>query len=301
MVPNVIDDATAEAFLTERENLLKRLDPQERSVARELQMALPHWRGSASGLGKKFINLEAAAFQRFERSRLYDINKLLVVDLALGLPEKLAERDLPGELLAMYQPATKRLLTYLQEASDPQYYYPHDFFVKDLRVASGLSVPSFGAQDIDLRSAIGYRASARGFLRKPAPEYIGSMLRHGQIVPWFRIHTDTRRRADFNEPEFDACYRQIAALLRRHPAVLGMTATSWLYDPQLESVSPRLSFVRSRPVEHGAFLVWSGSSASDVQNATAASDTRRRLYREGKYIPVSYTVLWPRQKLLAWA
>ena len=36
------------------------------------------------------------------------------------------------------------------------------------------------------------------------------------------------------------------ALLRLHPEVLGFAGRAWFYNPQLESVSPRLSYLRLR-------------------------------------------------------
>src|SRR6267142_2438858 len=77
----VMDAATCDALLEERENLSKRLGVQERSAAKELQMALPDWRRPAAGLGEKFISLASATRQRFSQSAL-DINKFLVVELA---------------------------------------------------------------------------------------------------------------------------------------------------------------------------------------------------------------------------
>jgi hypothetical protein len=299
----LIDSPTSDGFLEERETLVRRLDAQAQSAAKELQVALPDWRRPAHpviGLGKRFIALAEAAHDTFEQSTLLNINKLLVVESALKLPETLAKRDLPEEVLAMYPAWAKRLLVYLRQVSDRQYYYPHDSFVKDLRIASGLSVPC-GVQDVDLRSIIGYRASARCLLRYPSARYFGRVLRYGQIVPWFGIHTDSRYLEDFNEPGRDACFRRIAALLRRHREVLGLAGTSWYYDPGLVSVSPRLSYLRMRPVERGAFVIRSGTSAFDIQSATAKSENRRRLYAAGIYTPVSYTLLWPREQILAWA
>jgi hypothetical protein len=131
--------------------------------------------------------------------------------------------------------------------------------------------------------------------------YAGSFLRSGQVLPWFRIHTESRYLNDFNEAGWDACYMRIVALLRAHSEVLGMAGTSWFYDPQLDAVSPRLTYLRLRPLERGVSILRSGTSAFDIASATAKSSSRRRLYEEGKYIPVSYNLLWPREALLAWA
>jgi len=295
-----MDKATANGFSEERARLLNLLAPEEQSAARQLQAALPDWRTPDGGLGSKFIKLSAAFQHRFSKPAFANINKLLVADLALCLEEKLAALNLPDEVLALYPGAAARLLAYLSGSSDEEYHYPNDYLLKDVRFAAGLSVPC-GAQVVDMRSIIGYRASVRWLLRNPSRRYAGSFLRSGQVSPWFRIHTESRYLDDFNEPGWDACYMRIAALLRMHPEVLGMAGTSWFYDPQLESVSPRLSYLRLRPVERGASVIRSGTTEFDIRSATAASASRRLLYEAGKYIPVSYSLLWPREELLAWA
>src|SRR5579863_6735434 len=173
------DPETANALSAEREGLIRRLNSQQQSIARELQIALPDWLMQSGHLGNKFTRLATTAGKAFDHSTLLSINRLVVVELALRLPETLAQRNLPSEVLALYPAASKRLVTYLQNASDPQYHYPHDSFVKDLRFASGLSVPC-GAQDVDLRSTVGFRASARLLMHRPSARYVLSTLRHGQ-------------------------------------------------------------------------------------------------------------------------
>jgi hypothetical protein len=296
----VMDHSTIEGFVNERDLLSRRLEPEEQSAARELAATLPDWREPVSGLGDKFIRMSTAFQQRFKTSTAIDINKFLVIDLALVLEARLVTRDLPKEVLALYPAASARLLTYVRNLAGEEYYFTNDYFLKDVCFASGLSVPC-GAQVVDWRSGIGYRASARWLLRNPSPHYVGVFLRSGQIRPWFRIHTESRYLDDFNEPGWDACYLRIAALLRKHPEVLGMAGTSWFYDPQLDSISPRLSYLRLRPLQRGASVVRSGTTAFDISSATAKSSTRRQLYEEGKYLPVSYNLLWPRDALLAWA
>ena len=92
-----------------------------------------------------------------------------------------------------------------------------------------------------------------------------------------------------------------ASLLRGHPNVLGMAGTSWFYDPQLDAISPNLSYLRMRPVERGAVLVRQRTSEFDIISATTKSGTRQRLYEEGRYLPVPHSIIWPRDALIAWA
>jgi hypothetical protein len=296
-----MDKATAEAFRMERDSMLERLTQEEQSAARELQSALPDWRQSKGGLGPKFVELSKAFHDRFERRTFLNINKLVVVDFALRLSETLALRKIPDEILALCPAAASRLLAYVQNLSDQEYHFAHDDFVKDVRFASGLSVPSGEAQVSDLSGTLGIRLSARLLLRNPSAQYARSVLRWGRIAPWFPTHTDSRYLNDFNEPGWDACYMRTAALLRAHPEVLGMSGRAWWYDPQLEFVSPRLIYLRLRLIERGALMLRSGTSDDDIRNATAKSANRRRLYEAGKYTPVAYTFLWQRAHLIAWA
>ena len=294
-----MDKTTAEAFLMERAGLSKRLTHEERSATWELQTALPDWRRGIGGLGGEFISLSEALQDRFKQSTFLNINKLVIVDLAVRLKETLARRNIPDEVLALYPAKASRLLTYVRNPSHQEYHFAHDDFVKDVRFASCLSVPCGDAQVVDLSSIIGYRTSARLLLRNPSLRYARSILRSGRIGPWFQIHTESRCLNDFSEPGWDACYIRIAALLRAHPEVLGTAGRAWFYDPQLESISPHLTYLRLRPLERGAFMVWSGTTDDDIRNATAKSANRRRLYEAGEYAPVSYTLFWLREHLIA--
>ena len=64
MYCRVVDKATAEAFLMERDNLSKRLTREEQSAARELQSALPDWRQGVVGLSCEFTILSTAGSSR---------------------------------------------------------------------------------------------------------------------------------------------------------------------------------------------------------------------------------------------
>jgi hypothetical protein len=311
----VMDDLTIEGLLGERGRLSYRLPRDVQLAAHELKEAIPHWRTrerGLGGLGSRFIKLSAALRSRLKPSTYVDLNKFLITDLSLSLEAKLIHRDLPDEVWTLYPATVARLLSYIRGSVGDNYGYPNEFFFKDVRFASGLSVPC-GTVFVNLRSGLGYRTSVRWLLRHPHLflRYAGSCLPSGQVFPWFRIHLDSRYMDDFDEPGWDACYMRIAALLRRHSEVLGMVGTSWLYDPQLAYVSPHLSYLRLRPTERGATIVRNGSSDYAISCATAkgcedrvarlVASTRRKLYEQGKYVPVAYSLLWPREALLGWA
>jgi hypothetical protein len=227
-------------------------------------------------------------------------NRALVAHLALGLPTVVGRLNLPASILALYPAAMERLSGYLAGATDTAYDCSSDFFQKDLEFVLGLSVPC-GAQVVDLQTHFLWRSVARALTRPGNTSAIRRLLLVGGRGPWFGIHTESRHLDDFNETGWDQCYLRIAELLKHRHQVRGMMGSSWFYDPQLRSVSPRLAYLQQKPMERGAFLIRHGTSPIDIERATLTSKTRRSLYEEGKYRPISYTLVWPRNQLISWA
>lgn len=205
--------------------------------------------------------------------------------------------ELPSKIAALYPMAFERLAGYLQGLEGD---YPPDHKHKDWVFATGESVPVTRSHSVDLSSRIGYRASLGLIAADPRWRYARDLFRRQGVSPWLRVHTEPRWLEDWNEAGWEEVYRQCARLLRSRPQLLGLAATAWFYDPQLAAVSPRLCYCRERLLERGAVMMRVGTSDFDIDSATARSPTRRRLHEAGQYVPVSYTMLWPRERLLRW-
>ena len=262
-------------------------------------------------LAKKRNNNQAEFFKSVESIIMSKINQFsqkyqnlfrrsIIAKLALGLPKIVEQKGLPDSILVLYPKAFDRLSNHLKNNVNDPYELSDDFFRKDISFVSGISIPC-GAQVVDPKSYFLYRSVGRAFLRSGNLKALGRFFRIGGTGPWFGIHTESRYLDDFNEPGWDACYLRIADLLERNPSIRGMKGTSWFYDPQLISISPHLSYLQKRPLERGAFMIRHGTNSVDIELSTLTSKTRRSLYKEGKYIPVSYTLLWPRRDLISWA
>jgi hypothetical protein len=223
----------------------------------------------------------------------------LIGHLALRLAERLPSMNLPNSILELYPAAFERLAAHLTGADLTSYWCGDDEFLKDVRIAGGYSVPC-GAQDVDLYSTISRLSGVKSMLKERD-------FRNGWLValrggsPWFSIHTDQRHTEDFNEAGWERCYRRIAQLLVKHPEVKGMVGTSWFYDPQLLTISPRLAYLQTTPIANGAFVVRHGPGAIHTERATVTSPTRRALVEQGRYVPICCSLLWPRKELLHWA
>lgn len=220
--------------------------------------------------------------------------RALVAGLAAEVDRRLVEARMPARVLERSAEWQPRLLRFLVAEAGEDYRFPAGEFVKDYRFACALTVPC-GAQVVDLNAAIGPKTALKLAAQSPAA---GLRAVSG---PWLRPHTDSRYLEEFDEPGWERCYREVAAVLERVPALRGLVATSWFYDPRLAVVSPRLGYLRTTPMAAGARLVRHRTTAFDVAAATATSPTRRALHAAGEYLPVSHSIVWERDDLIAWA
>lgn len=156
------------------------------------------------------------------------------------------------------------------------------------------------AQLIDVRCGIPrsllFKGGAAGLPRAAA-----AMLRLGGFSPYFQIHTHTAYLAEFNEEGWNECYRTCADLYAVHPEALGMFGASWFYDPVIQNISPRLSYLSEIPLKGRAVRLPFAREGEFVQDAIATSPSRRKLYEEGSYRPQSYLLAWGRRSQTAWA
>lgn len=228
------------------------------------------------------------------------LKRALVAKLALHLPAIVENMNLPPSILALYPDAFGRLADFLQRVGNEPYNSTGEFFCKDVRFVLGLSIPC-GARVVDMISCIALPSVILSLFRSRKVNGIIRYFRVGGHGTWCRGHVDSRYLTEFNEQGHDNHYLRVADLLKRQKDIKGLVITSWYYDPHVQEISPRLAYLHDRPGERGAFFLQHGADRSDVLNAIKTSATRRRLYHEGKYKPVCYSMLWPRQELIAWA
>lgn len=123
-------------------------------------------------------------------------------------------------------------------------------------------------------------------------------VRCGGFRPWAEIHThDPLVPAYFNPQGFEQCWRLLALLLRDNPACRGVTASAWFFDPALETVSPRLAYLRRVPQAAGARFLDMGADADSIRLATRFPP-RRKAYDAGTYLPRRHAIVWARADIL---
>jgi len=223
----------------------------------------------------------------------------LAARLAIRTPSLVDNENFPDSILDNYPAAFDRLSIFLKRITEQPSDKASNIFNK-IGFVLAISIPC-GAQLLDLRSSVPVRSA---ILSVPRERSFSSLLRYFRNEGWgiwYRGHTDTEYLDEFNEEGWDRFYYRIAELLLRRKHVRGLVGTSWFYDPQLVQISPRLAYLQQRQLERGAYLMRHSTSERQVEFATKKSETRLRLFQEGKYVPVSYSLIWGRDEILSWA
>lgn len=228
------------------------------------------------------------------------LKRALAAKFALRAPEVIHKMNLPDSVLSHYPITFNRLANYLRKNITGAYDSTDEYFCKDIRFVLLMTVPC-GAWIVDLVSSISWSSVILSSIKSRSLTAAIRWLRAGGSGIWLRRHLDSRYLDEFNEQGNDKCFHSIAELLMRRKHVRGIVGTSWFYDPMLSEISPHLAFLRQRPLERGAFLMRHGSGQIHIKRAIQSSATRRRMFEEGKYIPICYSLLWPRNELIAWA
>ena len=253
----------------------------------------PHWDFDQPG-----HRVEEALCAAFGTRLADDHRRAMIAHYALDLPTRIAAEHLPEASLELYPEWIGRMADFLTAGTDP---YDRDFWAKDVRLSLALSVPGARTQMIDLSSPLGpgqvLRHAREGWGWSVIPAYAAAQA----WKPWLEVHTESRELSDFNEAGGDRAWATAAEILKTRPDMAGMLGSSWFYDPPLETISPRLAYLRLNPLKRGAFMVHQGPGEIHAERAATSSPTRRALIEEGKYTARSWIVAWPRAALIRWA
>lgn len=174
-----------------------------------------------------------------------------------------------------------------------------DLFQKEFGIVS-LRLYAAGSNLVDYRCGI-----SRSIIVRAGPwkawRNLWKLMRLGGFRPYLQGHIHKFSLDTLNERGRDDFYHCCVELYDLHPNVLGMFCSSWYYDPALDAISPRLSYLRTTPLSGGALLMQVEKGGEAIANATSKSQKRRALYETGKYMPKTYMFVWGRRDMEVWA
>lgn len=212
-------------------------------------------------------------------------------------------RCLPDQVLAYYDINHNRIVDSIERNEySGRFLFTNSRFQKDLAIVSGRLTP-VGAEKLHLARMPKRFMATRG-LRQFLSVSVFVGLETRGFQPFYQYHADVQDPhllSLFNEKGWIQTFRLIGEMMKWDKRIKGTFGCSWFFDPALEKVSPRLTYLRKVQTDNGARHFCLGTTPSAIRDSTLKSKTRRRLYDEGKYIPTSYIVIWPRKALIEWA
>lgn len=171
-----------------------------------------------------------------------------------------------------------------------------DIFWKELAIAR-LQFSPIHAGVVELYSGFGVRQGL-SLDALNTVRFCCFLYRFGR-KPYYQIHTHTPILSNFSSDGWATSYCQVAEMLKVNPNIKGVIRGSWFFDPEIKKISPRLSYLQDLPLQNGAQTFCVGKD--ETKSAIAKSKSRLKLYNEGKYIPMNYLLVWPREAIISWS
>lgn len=232
-----------------------------------------------------------------ERRAFSVVLRGILLDLILAFEHRAAGRRYTPAIIECFERSFERILGDIASPDYAGYATVQDLLIKDLALCRQHMFPA-GAQVVDPDASFSRSLLYSGGIAQTLA-FGRLMMNLGGNDHFYQIHTHLGEMADFNPEGWDRCYLRLAGMLRLNPQARGMYGGSWFYDPVLETVSPRLVYLRKVPQDNGAHVFYVRPDTSG--DALAKSESRRQLHEQGRYNPAAYAVIWPRDALLAWA
>ncbi len=236
---------------------------------------------------------------RYGMPALETLHKLAIACLISHFETRTHGSPLPPLVLDLFRQEHERILNEMNSNAPGFYSLANDLFLKDLGIARTLLTP-VGINSVQLVRGVPRSILWRGGWRQFASALVLFLKIPGGYGPFFEIHMDIRRRAEFTPEKRSSCFRTVAELLRVNERVRGLLAGSWLHDPALENINPSLGHLRREALKSGGKLFYYADEG-ETSGALQFSPSRWRLFDKGLYRPKTYFVVWPRKCLLRWA
>jgi hypothetical protein len=228
-------------------------------------------------------------------------HQLLFVSLIVNAKDKLKNKKLPNNVKSAYDIYFKKIISEIQSNANPPgfYAYPHDKFNKDLGICRLTLIPA--AVHLLDETGLPKRFLFKGGIKQFIKGIYFIVFNLRGFAPLYELHINTTPGAislsEFNPEGWKRFYSMLAEIFYANPHIKGAYGSSWYLDPQIQFISPRLGYIREISEKNGCEFFHMGSNSQTIQDATAKSPTRRRLYDQGKYVPTAYMLIISRNRL----
>lgn len=225
-----------------------------------------------------------------------DYNRYLLCWLLSHFDMDQGQLNLPASVKVLYAAQLIRIERQLDEFENDFFSFNNDPFVKDVAILTHRLIP-VGAEYVSANSGLPRSVILKGGLHQFF-NALFYMLKAGGTKPFLELHMHTLDISEFHPDGWLRTYERLADLLELNRNYRGIQSTSWFLDPQLESISPHLGYLRKVPLSAGAQLFFIGLDKKGSSGALAKSKSRKVLFEQGDYTPRLYLRIWPRSSVL---
>ncbi|MFT4582902.1 MAG: hypothetical protein ACI915_003593 [Gammaproteobacteria bacterium] len=233
----------------------------------------------------------------FGRIGFEAFQKITLASLIDNFEIRSREHKYTDSVRQCYTKSYDRIIKSISDPDFSNYCEDNDALKKDLGLCRQKLFPA-GAQVVEAGSSF-HRAMMFRDGIKQALAMLSLLCRSGDNKNWYQIHTHLGELDDFNPDGWNKCYIRLADMMELDTNVRGIWGGSWFYDPILDTISPRLSYLREVPQNNGAFVLYSNIDLNG--GALSKSESRKTAHDNGEYVPKSYAMIWLRKDILKWA
>jgi hypothetical protein len=282
------------ALLASARDSTKIIEPA--SITARLVSLPPYNRYRGYGqLKPALASMEREVVARYGEHAAGCIGLGMLLELVGSHEQRWRSDGLDADLKQDFVDSMHRVLDAIERGGSSSTRMSHDNYCKELAICLHRLIPA-GGQLIDPGSGLPRSVLFRAPLSS-IPKTLSYIAVHCRgFKPFAEFHTHERMRHFFTPEGWEYCFRRLPAVFRSYPQLKGVLGGSWFFDPQLETISPSLSFVREVPKRWGAIIVRWGTSAT--HDALVMSQHRRDLHDQGLYQPTNYYVVSAKSRIL---
>lgn len=253
---------------------------------------------SMYALAPEVSQLRESIIGKWGKACLEVYHRVALLTLIDEFPVRAKKFNYPDSIIAQFRLNFSRIEGKVMTGPAGTYPDDGDTFLKDFAICLQSAFPGGGAWVVDHQGGFTRSVMFKGGVAqffKLAGMYLFVTRGHR---PLYGLHIHNDLTEGHTMTERMACHLRLTEMLERHPEIRGICGASWLTDPAIPKISPRLHWVREIPEANGCRYY---RVATDINGgALTRSKTRRQLFEQGEYIPTSYLNIWPRKRMIAW-
>ena len=255
----------------------------------------------------KFVSKQVRGFIRsieniYNTEILGIYHKLLLINLIINSLSRIETAKFPEEIKELYKKQFSRIVKRIEnniKGNNLYFQIKQDKFLKDIALCRMKMIPA-GPQNLDID-----RLSRSFIFRNGITQFVNGLLyvtfKLKGFKPFYRMHMnqiDPQAMSEFNTKGWQNLFIRVALLLKINRNIKGLAGSSWIFDPAVKTISPELAYIHNLMKKYHGKVFVQGTDPVTIKNATFMNPKRKMLYKEKKYLPKRYLIIFSRKDIL---